>query len=399
MLIIKSLIDNDLYKFTQQKAVLAYKQDVPVTYAFNNRRKSNVFNDAFMDAFHDELWDMDCLQASDEQIKYFQERCPFLGRDYFEYLRNYRFNPDEVTAKLDASGQLDLKIAGTWDRTILWEVPLMALISELYFIHCDTNWNHSMTAQEIKLHEKAKKLEGINFTDFGTRRRRNFETQELVVSTFSQLSPTFMGTSNVHLAHQYNVRPIGTMAHEWIMAISVLEGLLHANRHAMKIWSDIYHGDLGTALPDTFGTDAFWADFDGYLARLFDGPRHDSGCPFKFADKTIANYQRLRINPLSKTAIFSDGLDCDLARKIHDYCENKLGNAFGIGTHFTNDYLTLLGEISQALNMVIKLSTCNGKHVVKLGDGKGKEIGDRDAVRVAKHTFFNQPLDSDGNNE
>jgi nicotinate phosphoribosyltransferase len=270
----------------------------------------------------------------------------------------------------------------------------MAMISELFFIHCDNDWDDR--DQEAKLAAKSDRLRHITFTDFGTRRRRSFATQEAVVAYFKKHNAYFMGTSNVHLAHKYNVRPIGTMAHEWIMGISALEGLRHANRYAMKIWSDIYKGELGTALTDTFGTDVFWADFDVALAKLFDGPRHDSGCPFGFTDKTVANYKRLRIDPTTKTAIFSDGLDTDLAVRIDDYCKGKIRSSFGIGTHFTNDFTKPNGDVSKPLNMVVKLAKCDGVPVVKLSDTPTKAIGDRDALRVAKWTFFGQALDAVG---
>ena len=395
MTIIKSILDNDLYKFSMMNAVLQYKQGVPVTYAFNNRRKSNKFNDRFLTEFNNELEQMSNLTCSDRQIRFFQDSCPFLGNEYFAYLKTYRFDPNEVKAKVDTEGDLSIDIAGTWDRTILWEVPLMALISELYFKFCDTDWNHDMEVQRQKILEKANKMMKLIFTDFGTRRRRDYETQLLVVQMFKELCPNFVGTSNVHIAELCNVKPIGTMAHEWIMGISVLEGLLHANRHAMRIWSKIYKGDLGTALTDTYGTKAFWNDFEMQLAKLFDSVRHDSGCPFKFTDLAVESYKNLRIDPMTKSAIFSDGLDCNLAVKIAEYCQNKIRCSFGIGTHLTNDYEKMDGSISQALNMVIKLMTCAGKHCVKLSDNPAKAIGQRDAVRIARYTFENLPLDSE----
>lgn len=393
MSIIKSVLDNDLYKFTMQRAVLGYKQNVPVEYVFNNRRPEAAFNQAFMDAFNDGLEEMESLRASEEEIAFFERACPFMGHEYFDYLYNYRFNPKEVSAAL-VKKELNLRVNGTWEHTILWEVPLMAMISELFFIHCDTDWDYR--DQEAKLAVKSQKLQNITFTDFGTRRRRSFDAQEAVVAYFKEHNDKFMGTSNVHLAHMHNVRPIGTMAHEWIMGISALEGLRHANRYAMKIWSDIYKGELGTALTDTFGTDAFWADFDVALAKLFDGPRHDSDCPFKFTDKSVANYKRMRIDPTTKTAIFSDGLDTDLVVRIEGYCNGKIRSSFGIGTHLTNDFTKPNGEVSKPLNMVIKLAMCDGVPVVKLSDTPTKAIGDPDALRVAKWTFLGQALDAVG---
>jgi nicotinate phosphoribosyltransferase len=395
MPIIKSILDDDLYKFSTQNAVLQYKQNVPVHYEFNNRRKSNKFNDVFLHEFNNELEQMADLTCADQQIRFFQNSCPFLGNEYFAYLKNYKFNPDEVKVSLNSDAELNINIDGVWDRTILWEVPLMAIISELYFKFCDTDWNHDMELQRYKIRQKAAIMDKLVFTDFGTRRRRNYETQQQVVEMFKAFCPNFIGTSNVHIAELYNVKPLGTFPHEWIMGISTLEGLSHANRHAMTIWSDIYKGDLGTALTDTYGTKAFWNDFEMRLAKLFDSIRHDSGCPFKFTDMAVEAYKKLRIDPTTKTAIFSDGLDCNLAVQIAEYCKNKIRCSFGIGTHLTNDYEKMDGTPSQALNMVIKLLMCAGKYCVKLGDNPAKAIGQKDAIRVARYTFEDLPLDSE----
>jgi nicotinate phosphoribosyltransferase len=244
-----------------------------------------------------------------------------------------------------------------------------------------------MDNQCVQMEEKSRKLSNTTFGDFGTRRRRNYTTQDSVVACFRH-NQSFVGTSNVHLAHKHNVRPLGTQAHEWYMGVSALEGLRRANYYGMKIWSDIFRGRLGTALPDTFGTDAFFEDFDHYFARLFDGVRHDSGNPFVFAGKTIDAYQKLKINPKTRTILFSDNLNCDLAVEIQKELASEIGISFGIGTHFTNDF-----PGSKPLNMVIKMASCNGVKVVKISDEPSKQIGDRDALRVANWTFNNTPLD------
>jgi len=236
--------------------------------------------------------------------------------------------------------------------------------------------------------EKARILDGCSYADFGTRRRRIWDVQNLLVETMMANSKGFVGTSNVSLAMKHNTKPIGTMAHEWIMATSVLMGLRHANKFALDAWNKVFSGDLGIALTDTYGSKTFFGDFDGYLARLFDGVRHDSGDPFEFASKVISHYKSLGINPMSKTIVFSDGLTAKLAAEINERFKDVIRCSFGIGTHFTNDFLN-----SKALNMVIKLWTCEGIPLVKLGDDEGKAIGEPDAVRVARWTFNDKPLD------
>jgi nicotinate phosphoribosyltransferase len=330
---------------------------------------------------------MPTLALSDQEACWLQITCPFLKPTFIEYLRNYRFDPNEVTV-LIRNEQLHLHINGLWGRTILWEVPLMATISELYFKN--KNWNYD--GQKEKAQNKLKILEDgdCHFADFGTRRRRSFDTQKLVVGEFCKnTNGLFIGTSNPYLAKLFKTKPIGTQSHEWIQGHSILGSLLHANRDAMDAWVKVYRGNLGIALTDTYGTDAFFNDFDLFYAQLFNGVRHDSGDAFKFADKVVAHYKKLRISPSEKTIIFSDNLNVDKAVELKRYCD-KIGIkcSFGIGTFFTNDFD---GEL-KPLNMVIKLVGLNGTPVVKLSDDAGKESGDPEAIRVAKWIFYKKSL-------
>jgi nicotinate phosphoribosyltransferase len=272
----------------------------------------------------------------------------------------------------------------------------MQIISECYFRIIDTNWNFNTPICQVKqINEKCRKLAeaGCSFVEGGSRRRRSYYTQEAIVGECKHYT-NFIGTSNVHFARLMNVKAIGTMAHQWIMGVSVLQGLRHANQLALREWLKVYNADLGIALSDTYGSDAFYEDFDKQLTKTFDGVRHDSGDPIEFAKKTISHYAKLKIDPRSKTIVFSDGLDADTAIKINEWCKGKIKCSFLIGTNFTNDFLNHDGVKSKPLNMVIKLRTCDGVDVVKLSDVPGKATGDEDAVRVAKWTFFNTPLDS-----
>jgi len=387
---ITSNIDNDIYKITQQCAVLRKYPHAIATYHFTNRRLSNTFTSIFRKSLQAKIDAMASLRMSKDEYDFIRERCPYLPPDYFEYIARYEYNPREVKLALLSNGQLDLSVHGLWHRTILWEVPLLALISETFFEEIDKNWTQN--GQYDKLVTKTNRLiEGYcHWADFGTRRRRNYETQDTAVRVFKEHGgDNFVGTSNVHLAMKYNVKPIGTQDHEWTMAHSVLAGLRHANRYALNAWADVYQGELGTALTDTYGSDAFLKDFDGNLSRLYDGVRHDSGCPFKFIDKMVVHYKSKRLDPMSKLIVFSDGLDVEKAIEIERYCRGKIKRSFGIGTHFTNDF-----EGSPALNIVIKMSALNGIPVVKLSDVATKATGDKDAVRVANWTLFNTPLDN-----
>jgi len=386
-LIVKSIFDNDLYKFTMLQAVLDKCDGTPVRYVFNNRRKEGVFTPKFISAFDEQLDGMASLRVSASELDEFTKACPFFPSSFFSYLKDYRFNPNQVQLRL-IDNEIEIGIEGPWQETILWEVPLLYMVSELYFKMIDTDWTFNENDQQMRLLEKALVLKDCNFADFGTRRRRNYDVQDLVVRTLMK-SPGFVGTSNVHLALKHGVKPIGTMAHEWIMAMSVLKGMRHANKAALTAWSEVFNGDLGIALTDTFGTDPFFEDFDGYLARLFDGVRQDSGDPLEFGEKAINHYNRMGIDPMTKTIVFSDSLSDKKAAQISDRFAGRIRVSFGIGTHLTNDF-----PGSTPLNIVIKLAECNGVPVVKLGDDVGKAIGEKDALRVARWIFEKRPLDA-----
>jgi nicotinate phosphoribosyltransferase len=394
---LQSILDTDMYKLTMQQAVLELFPDVKVSYRFKNRGKQR-FTPEFLQLLRQEIQKMSQLSLSIEEYSWLKANIPFFKPSYLEYLKNYRYDPNEVTCFLNEEKDLELSINGKWHSTIMWEVPLMALISELYFKNIDTEWNHSDIEAEVRAGDKMRKLAkaGATFADFGTRRRRSSFVQTSVVGVMKRIQarmdyPCFAGTSNVYFAMKYGVKPIGTMAHEWIMGMSVVEGLRHANFHALQNWVRVYNSDLGIALTDTFGSDAFFDNFNKRLSKLYDGVRHDSGCPFEFADKVIVHYERMGIDPMSKTIVFSDGLNTDKAIEIKKYCEDKIKCSFGIGTHLTNDF-----ENSPALNMVIKLWSVNDVPVVKLSDVDGKIMGDVDAVRVAEWTFRDKPLDVSG---
>ena len=380
--IIKSLIDNDLYKFTQQQAVVEKFQRNVVKYKFFNRGGTE-FPIGFDLILRQEIKKMENLSLTQDESLFLSINCNYLKPTYIDFLKSYRFDSSEVGVTQNG-GDLIVEISGYWYRTILWEVPLMALISELYF---------KVTGQQIndrnlRIENNIRKgdlfhTHGVKVVDFGTRRRYSYENQVEVVkdlmSCFNNGSPFFIGTSNVKIAMDNGIKPIGTHAHEWISAIAALNGYAHANKNMMETWVSVYDGDLGIALTDTFGVDAFLRDFNRKYAKLFDGVRHDSGDPHQFADKIVGHYKKLGIDPTSKTIVFSDGLNSESAVDLKKYCQ-KIGikSSFGIGTHLTND----VGV--KALNMVIKLISIDGNNVIKLSDIPGKHTGDSETIEIVK---------------
>ncbi len=398
---INSILDNDLYKFTMQLAVLEFFPKAEAEYRFTNRG-SQRFSTEFVEKLERIIEEkISKLKLTEEEYNWLPEHCPYLKSMYVEYLKNFRFKFDEVKICLTQDKDLDIRIKGPWHSTILWEVVLMAAISELYFgtiekdwkVNSENNYAHKsvIEAYKEKILEIGKALEENNcfFSEFGTRRRRSFEFHENVIKTLIPIK-TFGGTSNVYFAKKYGLRAIGTVSHEWIMGTSAIVGLRYANRFAFENWVNVFNGDLGIALTDTFGSDVFFKDMDTKLSKIYDGVRHDSGDPYYFVDRVIEHYRKMGIDPIRKVIVFSDALDSESAIGIKKYCEGKINCSFGIGTSLTNN--SVFFRKSPPLNMVIKLHSVNGISVVKLSDSPEKETGDIDAIRVANYIFGKKRL-------
>lgn len=385
VIVINSILDQDLYTFTICQGVLRFYPTAYAKFSFVDRNRTT-YTSEFVARLQSEIVKFADIVVTNDELSYLSAR-PYFDVSFLNYIKNYRFDPNEVTVALTPNGNLTLTIQGLWHRTVFWEVPLLALVSELYFKIIDKQWNGNDQMELMKRKSQRMWDACCNYSDFGTRRRRNYETQRMVCDIMRE-NPFFKGTSNVALAKEFNLPPIGTMSHQWIMGISALEGLRHANRIALHKWAEVYRGQLGIALTDTFTTDAFLRDFDGYLARLYDGTRWDSGDPFVYTDKITKHYKDLGIEPESKRTVYSDSLTCDKCGEIQKYCDGKPRPQYGVGTHLTNDFAG-----SKPLNIVIKLRSVNGIPVVKLSDVPTKAIGEPEALRIAKHVHLGRSLD------
>ncbi|HWL00471.1 MAG TPA: nicotinate phosphoribosyltransferase [Parapedobacter sp.] len=382
-MIINSILDNDFYKFTMQHAVVKLFPKARARYQFINRGK-HIFPPGFGAALQAAVADLAKLQLTEREKNYFASTCPYIDPTYFDFLKGYRYDPTEVHIE-QHGGELTVAIAGYWYRTILWEVPIMSLICELYYQFTDQirQPDEQVMATAQRKIERYGQL-GVTIAEFGTRRRHSYAVHRLVVQALRAAGEgTFIGTSNVHMAMLNQTKPIGTHAHEWFMFHAAKYGFKMANLLGLEHWSDVYRGDLGIALSDTYTTDVFFTQFDKKLSKLFDGVRHDSSDPLVFADKTIAHYQQHGIDPRSKTIIFSDGLDAEKVTRIADYCKGRIGISFGIGTNFTND----VGL--PAMNIVIKMTEAwpeeaHWTPVIKLSDEPGKHTGDESMIALAK---------------
>jgi nicotinate phosphoribosyltransferase len=383
-MIIHDFTDNDLYKFTTMNAVQKKFPTAEVRYKFINRGETE-FPKGFAEALREEVNAMRSLSLSAEAEAFFRKKCYFFEPVFIDLLKGFRFNPSEVTIK-QTGGALDVEIEGLWYRTVLWEVPLMAIISELYF---------KMTGQkpdnfEPRAIAKAKAFAaiGAELSEFGTRRRFSFDVQNRMVELLKEHTGKYLnGTSNVYLAMKHNLTPMGTHPHEWFMYHGAHFGYRMANAIALENWVDVYQGSLGIALTDTFTTDNFLHSFNAKYSKLFDGVRWDSGDALVFTDKTLRHYATNRIDPKSKTIVYSDALDLEKVKEIKNYVNGRIHDVYGIGTYLTND----VGV--KPLNMVIKLIAAkpNGYNrfipTVKLSDVDGKHTGRQDEIDICFKTI------------
>lgn len=380
--VLPSLLDNDFYKFTMQHAVIKRFPYAKARYQFINRGKHE-FPENFAQKLREAVDDMARLRLDYREKEYLKVTCPYLDPTYLDFLQGYRYDPSEVSIE-QIGNDVSVSIEGYWYRTILWEVPIMSLICELFYMETEQlRQPDELVVDTVENKISLYKTLGVKFAEFGTRRRHSYEVHDLVVKTLHEKGTgTFIGTSNVHLAMKYNVKPIGTHAHEWFMFHAAKYGFKMANSTGLEHWVDVYRGDLGIALTDTYTTDVFFEQFDKKFAKLFDGVRHDSGDPLEFGDKTIKHYEKLGINPLTKTIIFSDGLNYEKVERIVQHCKGRIGLSFGIGTDLTND----VGL--KPMNIVLKMTeaqpeNANWTGVVKLSDEPKKHTGTAEDIDLA----------------
>jgi nicotinate phosphoribosyltransferase len=372
-MIIRSLLDTDLYKFTMMQVVLHHFPGAQVEYRFRCRTPG-VDLAAHREEIAREIADLAELRFNEAELEYLRA-LRFMKSDFVDFLGLFHFNRKYIRVAAGAApGELDIVIQGPWLHTILYEIPVLAIVSEVYFRR--TQPGADLAEGRRRLREKIALLRGVEpelqvrISDFGTRRRFSFAWHEEVIRTLKQEVPAqFAGTSNVLLAMRHGVTPLGTLAHEYMQACQALGPRLRdAQVFALDKWAQEYRGDLGIALSDTYGTDAFLRDFDMFFCKLFDGARHDSGDPFAWGEKMIAHYQRNRVDPRTKSLIFSDQLSFPLAIEIARRFHGRVKVAFGIGTNLTND----VGF--EPINIVIKMTECNGQPVAKVSDAPGKTV-------------------------
>lgn len=373
-MIIQSLLDTDLYKLTMMQLVFHRYADVEVRYRLYCRNQTLDLG-AFRDAIDAALADLGQLRYRREELDYLAQ-LPYMQADFIEYLRTFRLDPRHVHWLRGADGAWSIEVRGTWLRTILFEVFLLAIVSELYYRRQVPRPDFELAGgrldAKIRAVSNSPHKAAFRFADFGTRRRfaARWHT-EVVAQLAAALPEQFVGSSNIHLARTFGLRPVGTMAHEYLQAFQALTADLRASQYqALVTWLQEYPRDLHIALTDVVGIDAFLADFDVELAERYAGLRQDSGDPLRWADRVLGHYRQLGIDPRRKQLVFSDGLSMTRALQIHAALAGQAQTLFGIGTHLSND----VGY--PALQLVMKMVACEGQTVAKISDSPGKATCD-----------------------
>lgn len=370
-MIIESLLDTDLYKFTMMQAALHRFPSAEVEYRFRCRMHASALG-VPAKRVREEVANLCRLRFRPREIEYLRS-LRYLKRDFVEILRIFQLQEDNIRVTED-HGELDIAIHGPWLHTILFEVPVLAIVSEL---HAESRGGATaLDAGVQRLDEKIRMVQalddasGFRFAEFGTRRRHSRTWQRRVIERLAAALPdNLSGTSNTLWAMELGLVPIGTMGHEFLQACQALgPRLVDSQRYALEAWAQEYRGDLGIVLTDVIGLEAFVRDFDLYFCKLFDGVRHDSGDPIAWGERILEHYQTMRVDPLAKTLVFTDGLDLASAVRLYRHFRGRTRVGFGIGTHLTNDMGAALPD------MIIKMTRCNGQAVAKISDDPAKTL-------------------------
>ena len=377
-----SILDTDLYKFTVSYAYMKMFPNAECTFTFKDRNNIKR-SEEFLNAFKNKIRQYELVHLTDEEYNWLttNDSISFIPPHYWEWLMSFRFDMDKMNIYLDENGVLCVDVTDKCYKASLYEIPVLFSIPEVNNAGKPIDWERTI----YKLKEKVEiaNKEGMLFSEFGTRRRFSYDVQDKIIGYLKDNAKTCVGTSNVHFAMKYNMRPCGTHPHEWFMFHGAQFGYKNANYFALENWVNVYDGDLGIALSDTYTSDVFFRNFSLKHAKLFDGVRQDSGDEYEFVNKTINFYVNKGINYHNKTIVFSNALDFPKAVKILKYCQEKGINAsFGIGTNLTCDVYAPDGTKYDAENIVMKMSRCRMTPnqpwyiTIKISDDIGKHMGD-----------------------
>ena len=389
-MIIRSILENDLYKFSMSYYYQVHYPNAWGTFSFHDRNNTE-YSEDFVGLLKEEFQHLATISLQPTEFDWAVKTIPYIPQCFWEWLCYFRFEPDKINVWLDEERHLHMEVSDAMYKVTFYEIPILAIVSELYHQYIGDGYEQreELSAAMMPLMEKKVAIasqHNLYFADFGLRRRYSRLSEDLVVEYMKAHCPTFTGTSTVYLAMKYHLKPIGTMAHECFMFQAAVHTPKEANYEVMERWVDVYDGNLGTVLTDTYTVDAFLRNFSMKLAKLYDGVRHDSGDPKAFGDKMIKKYESYGIDPKSKTIVFSDALDFQKAAEIKEYFAGCIKVTFGIGTNLTCDIPGV-----KAMNIVMKLKECriNPRQpvygCVKLSDVPGKAIGTETDIENYKY--------------
>ena len=376
---VKSILDTDLYKFTTSYAYMKLFPDAEGTFTFCDRANT-VYDEKFIELVKIELAHLSMLKLTDEEFKFVCENIRFIPQCYWEWLNNFNFDFNKIKIELNHENHLNIEVTDKLYKVTLYETPILAIVSEARNKWLGYSANLEFVKQKLEQKIQLSNEHQLKFSEFGMRRRFSYDIQDLVCKTLKEKAMYCTGTSNVHMAMRHNMKVMGTHPHEWFMFHGAQYGYKQANYMALENWINVYDGDLGIALSDTYTTEVFLKNFSRKHAKLFDGVRHDSGDPYKFVMNVIKRYKELGIDPTTKTIIFSNALDFETYKDITEYCKGRIRCAAGIGTNLTND----CGF--KPSNIVMKLSRCRMNSnqpwytTIKLSDDEGKHMGFEDEI-------------------
>ena len=394
--IVTHFTDNDLYTFTCQYYILHTYPRAEVRYAFFDRNHVR-YPQGFGELLQEQINGMKDVVITEEEISFMKRKIYFLPDWYYNFLRGFRFNPSEVHISQDLSGYLSIMIEGAWYSTIMWEMPILSIISELmHTINGDIE-KVDTGAEYKRAYEKGLDAfkNGLLLSDMGTRRRFSFQNQRNVIEALvvanaecGDYKGKLVGTSNVWFAKEFNLTPIGTMSHQLCSFEECVSGVFECNHQLMKKWSDVYSGDLGIFLPDCFGSKVFLSNFSKDMAKMFDGIRIDSGDEREETEKMIEKYRSLGVDPVTKSIVYSNALSIDKAIALHRWIDGRMKDSYGIGTHLMADVMNKeTGEKFPYSNIVIKLvgmritESREWHDCVKLSNDKGKTLGNEEKCK------------------
>lgn len=376
--IIRSLLEDDLYKFSMGQAIHHQFPGHVTRWAFKCRNEGVKFTEEMVNEIREQIQAYCTLSYTEEELD-FLRTIRWIKSDYIDSLRFWHPRYEEFEIGTDSPCGLTIETYGAWQNVSHYEMPVLMIVNEVWF---RMQYNHAALYKDFeeRLLTKYNDLKTGRwhigkFSGFGLRRRLSTDAEEKFTDVFSHLndtvqcSSTLVGVSNVYLAWKYGLTPTGTMAHEWIMGAgqgNMKHNPAYCNWYAMDAWIREYGTLNGIALTDTIGTETFCKDFRLTFANSFSGVRHDSGDPIIWGETMLDHYRRFGIDPKTKTLLFSDSLNFEKADKIWHYFHKEADVAFGIGTYLTND------TYAEPLNIVMKMTECNGHPVVKLSDAPGK---------------------------